>query len=866
MMRRSVFTALIALGLVACGTSPGSAERDASTLPDSTTADTGGTTGDARSEPAPVDSATDSTTDSTMGAEAGSDTGMADSAGGEAAADAGEGGAGSEAGGAESGADAASMEAGGDAPEDSTPADAGADTAPADTGPVDAPQIFAIAPTGVQTITVQAGQTTPTVAFVATLNGVMVSAGWNVDRGDIATVTLAPAATGIVAPTGTTGGLVTVTAGYNGMTASAQVFVKLVASQNGVNPSIPSEVAQTATSVAQLTAGGGVGGVGGEGLGPPVTDPNALGGLQMPSSNGSAQGLSFLYPYDQTVWPRGILAPLLMWTWSIGNADAIQIQLVTTSGSFTWTGTFGAPAILMQTGGKFIRQPIPQDVWAMATNTAGGTTPTGQPDNLIVSLTVVRAGIGYGPISETWPVAPGLLDGIIYYNSYGTQLAQNYSGAVGGNGLFGGAVLSIHVGDTAPQLVAGSNGNTPQCRTCHSVAAGGSRLIAQHGDDYNATSAYDLTLNGSVETPLTTGTNGYFSALYPDGSLALNSAGQILPLPNDSVLPTVNGLSTFASDLGVPMFSPDGLLVAFNPSSGLQVTSPMQQLYVIGFDVGTTTFSKPVLVVDDTGKSADTRPGWPAFLPGNASLVFHHQSQAGSDGANDDLRTRKGALAQIAWTSATDASHVTPLDQLNGVGAGGQSYLPHLAQPINMTCTGDGVQVGGLSPDHSNDVDVNYEPTVNPVGAGGYVWVVFTSRRMYGNEAVIPPFCSDPRGVDLVKNITTKKLWVAAIDQGAAPGTDHSHPAFYLPAQELLAGNSRGFWVLEPCRADGTGCQSGDQCCNGYCEAEGDAGALICANAPPNNMCSGQADRCTATADCCTPNVCVGGFCIQPGH
>ena len=123
---------------------------------------------------------------------------------------------------------------------------------------------------------------------------------------------------------------------------------------------------------------------------------------------------------------------------------------------------------------------------------------------------------------------------------------------------------------------------------------------------------------------------------------------------------------------------------------------------------------------------------------------------------------------------------------------------------------------------------------MNPIASGGYAWVVFTSRRMYGNVATIPPFCSDPRGVDLIKNITPKKLWVAAVDLNQAPGTDASHPAFYLPAQELLAGNARGFWVLDPCQADGTTCTTGDQCCNGYCEADGDGGALVCSTMPPN--------------------------------
>ena len=122
---------------------------------------------------------------------------------------------------------------------------------------------------------------------------------------------------------------------------------------------------------------------------------------------------------------------------------------------------------------------------------------------------------------------------------------------------------------------------------------------------------------------------------------------------------------------------------------------------------------------------------------------------------------------------------------------------------------------------------------MNPIASGGYAWVVFTSRRMYGNVATIPPFCSDPRGVDLVTNITTKKLWVAAVDLTQAPGTDASHPAFYLPAQELLAGNSRGFWVLDPCRADGASCTTRRPVLQRLLRGRGDGGALVCSNAPP---------------------------------
>jgi hypothetical protein len=719
---------------------------------------------------------------------------------------------------------------------------------------------FDVEPSTLQTIAVTAGQNVPTLAYTATLGGKPTNAVWGLDKGNVGAVGPTPSSQVVFTPTGTTGGLVTITASASGRSAQRQVMVQLTGHQNGPNASA-GEMAQIPKTVADLTAGGGVGGVGGEGLGTAVSDPATIAALGSPTGNGQAQGLVFLYPYDKTVWPRGILAPLLQWGWSVGDADAVQIRLSTASKSFSWTGTFGRPPILAQTGGKFIRHPIPQDVWQMATDTAGGTS-----DQLTVELTVAKGGHGYGPIAETWTIASARLSGIIYYNSYGTQLAKNYSGAVGGDGTFGAAVLSIHVGDTGPKLVAGSSGGAAQCRTCHSVAANGARLVVQHGDDYQASSAYDLSANGpAVEHVLANGSA--FPGVSPDGSMALTEGGQILPLPADPAPVDPTGLDQVASDLGTPSFSPGGDLVVFNSVDSGVIPNIMQKLYVMRFDKTTSAFSNPVLVVDDTGQPPETRPGWAAFLPDSKSVVFHHQTKASADGnVFAAFYTRSGARAQIHWTNVEDAQHVTALDRLNGKDGMGNVYLPKLATGKTMSCLADSTQVGDIAADHSDDVNMSYEPTVSPVGAGGYAWVVFTSRRMYGSVADIPPFCSDPRGVDLVQNVTTKKLWVAAIDLGAAPGADASHPAFYLPAQELLACNSRGFWVLDPCRADGASCASGDQCCNGYCEPNGPMSALVCSHTTPSSTCAGPMERCAVDADCCDPsNRCINGFCTQVG-
>ena len=162
--------------------------------------------------------------------------------------------------------------------------------------------------------------------------------------------------------------------------------------------------------------------------------------------------------------------------------------------------------------------------------------------------------------------------------------------------------------------------------------------------------------------------------------------------------------------------------------------------------------------------------------------------------------------------------------------------------------------------DSPNDAQVNYQPTVNPVPSGGYYWVVFTSRRMYGNLLRDKPWGPTGEGGG-----PQKKLWVAAIDINApAGGADPSHPAFYLPGQELSSGNTRGFWAVDPCKSNGTSCETGDECCNGFCRQNGDGGALVCGDKPPGTTCVQELEKCTVDADCCDPKQkCIAGRCAQ---
>jgi hypothetical protein len=150
-------------------------------------------------------------------------------------------------------------------------------------------------------------------------------------------------------------------------------------------------------------------------------------------------------------------------------------------------------------------------------------------------------------------------------------------------------------------------------------------------------------------------------------------------------------------------------------------------------------------------------------------------------------------------------------------------------------------------------------------------WVVFTSRRMYGNVAYDDPWDAEPAstaGTSYTCNSgtpPTKKLWVAALDKDFNAGTDPSHPAFYLPGQELKAGNSHAYWVSTPCAATGASCSTSDDCCGGSGmspSARCNGSSKVCQSI---DACAPASDACATNADCCPGLICNGsGTCANP--
>jgi hypothetical protein len=508
----------------------------------------------------------------------------------------------------------------------------------------------------------------------------------------------------------------------------------------------------------------------------------------------------FLYPYDRTVFPRGIPAPEIQLGDGAAPGELFHVRIV--APYYGYDGYFDA------LGMKGTVLPMSQAAWDALAATAGGASAT-------VAVEKIHAGKKYGPVEQTWKIAQGSLHGTIYYNTYDSLLAGK-----------DGAMMRITGGLSTPEVLVGG------CTVCHSVSSDGSTAAAANHDGPGGTFALG---GGTPKALWKDPERPAFAGLYPTGELLVvqgapgpdwppntpgtegswtselrSTAGEIIPK---------SGIESHYAQ--TPAFSHDGKLLAFVDRMPQWPFTSV--LALLDFDVATRKFSN-YRVLATPSSTVEPLVGqlshhaWPSFTPDNRWVVFQY-------GTGADLGTWNGNTGRLQAVEVATGV-VVDLAELNG-----DAYVPR----------GD------------RDREKSYEPSVAPIASGGYFWVIFTSRRTYGNRL---PGTAGPFGEAAAE---TKRLWVAALEIDAATGTDPSHPPFYLAGQEPASRNGRGFWALDPCEPTGAPCSFGDECCEGGCNQVGDPPEWVCG--PPDD-CAEEFEICTSDGDCCKSNLaCVGGHC-----
>jgi len=611
---------------------------------------------------------------------------------------------------------------------------------------------------------------------------------------------------GVFTANGTLGGTVTITATYEGVSASTTLTVSLLLTQNpaGVPAAVQTALATTLTSDAAVV---------------------------------------WAYPYDGTVWPRGLLPPILQWNGGAATDDyyvdiksaTFELQLFTTS--------TGAPASQVALDPTMWQQ--------LASSSSGATQITVARWNGTVATQIAK---------QTWTVASGSMRGTIYYwsNDLGRVL-RIQPGATTADDFTNQPPLT----DPTQYQQNGTPGAGGCLMTCHTVSADGSTLVSGGGvfaGSYNLKTdqpifslggTWDIDPNAAGQ-PVWQNIRWEVPALSPDGTYILTNSMAQSGVTDYSGPSTDMGLFTTADGLPVPnsgvsgapfaapAWSPDGSLVAFvdsgDPSGWTAAGNnwqnpPAGALSVIQFDATQNPMfsGQQALVPVGTGNPIT----WPSVSPDGKWIVYARAASFDTRNGNGDLYL---------------ASAVTPNQEVRLAKLDGDGY-PFAAG--------------------SRDLSWNFEPSFAPVAAGGYFWVVFTSRRTYGNVLTgqALPCTTTPCS-------EVKQLWVAAIDQNPVPGVDPSHPPFHLTGQVETNLAMRGFWSLPPCKADGSSCATGTDCCGGYCTAgsasdagtDASAGADAAAGAggscqSTSQGCSMDGDKCASSSDCC--GAAAGVTCIN---
>jgi hypothetical protein len=466
-------------------------------------------------------------------------------------------------------------------------------------------------------------------------------------------------------------------------------------------------------------------------------------------------------------------------------------------------------------------------------------------------------------------------------------------------------------GQAATPVLTPSSGANPThlCIGCHDISRDGRQMVFDFDDndaddEYSdvRTDVYDIAAATPAQPIVKNGTNVFppgfhtwnrktteflLSDGFGNASTPAGAFRRVTPAGATSGYTQPGALRATTPD-----WAPDDSRVVFAVPPNVFVSTPIAGYWMNKKGIDDLMFAGATLYTSTWNDTTKTLGAPAALLTSNGTDNFYYPSFSPD-----------GSLI-VYNHAATGSNFHNPVARIEVINA--TAATPTRADLTKLNDTGN-----------QTNSWARWAPFVQSYKGKKLLWVTTSSTRNYGlridNGGLVncypkesPSFVTPD--FSTATNCTRAQLWMSAVDLDPAAvqaGTDVSHPAFYLPFQDITTNNHLAQWAQQSfagvCKvsadcatqvgkccdnggcttcptppaamcASNANCASG-QCCNagvcGACAGGADGGPGAPTGCGTCLDCSGQAcvnsmcGSCTNSADCCAPLSCVAGSCVN---